>query len=170
LITHEHGDHLDSGALNTLRKEQTRIIASAQAQAGLPAALKALTTVLGNGGQTSLLGLTVEAVPAYNANHPKGVGNGYLVTLGGKRLYVSGDTGDTPELRALTGIDLAFLCMNQPYTLTVAQAVGVVREFRPRIIYPYHYRNQGGTYADVDAFKRQVGTDLGIEVRLRKWY
>ena len=109
-------------------------------------------------------------MPAYNANHPKGSGNGYLVTLGGKRLYVSGDTGDIAEMRALADIDVAFVCMNVPYTMTVAQAVSAVREFQPRIVYPYHYRNQGNALSDVDSFKRQVGTDLGIEVRLRKWY
>jgi len=170
LITHSHGDHFDTGTLTTLAKDGTRIVAPAAVQASLPAALKPLTTVLANGGQTAALGLAIEAVPAYNANHPKGAGNGYVVNLGGKRLYVSGDTGDTPETRALADIDLAFLCMNQPYTLTIAQAVSVVRQFRPKIVYPYHYRNQNGTLADVNAFRRQVGTDLGIEVRLRKWY
>jgi L-ascorbate metabolism protein UlaG (beta-lactamase superfamily) len=111
--------------------------------------------------------------PAYNlttSNHPKGNGNGYILSLGGKLLYVSGDTEDTPELRALRNIDVAFLAMNVPYTMTVAKAVSAVREFRPKVVYPYHYRNADGSFADLEAFKRQVGTDLGIEVRLRKWY
>lgn len=170
LITHGHSDHLDAGALNTLRQTGTQIIAPTAVKSGLSASLKALTVPLDNGQQTTLLGLSIEAVPAYNANHPKGAGNGYVVTLGGKRLYVSGDTGDIAEMRALTDIDVAFVCMNVPYTMTLAQAVNAVRAFRPRIVYPYHYRNQDNTQADVIGFKRRVGADLGIEVRLRKWY
>lgn len=170
LITHGHGDHLDPGALATLQHPGTTMVAPAGVKAGLADGLKALTTSLNNGQQTDLLGLTVEAVAAYNANHTKGAGNGYVVTLGEKRLYVSGDTGDTPEMRELADIDVAFVCMNLPYTMAVTEAASVVRHFRPRIVYPYHYRNQGGTLADVQMFKRLVGHDLGIVVRLRDWY
>lgn len=170
LITHGHGDHLDAGSLNTLRKAETILLAPTAVQGTLSATLKPLTVRLDNGGETNLLGLTVEAVPAYNGNHPKGAGNGYLVTLGGKRLYVSGDTGPIVELQGLADLDVAFVCMNVPYTMTVAQAVSAVRGFRPRVIYPYHYRNADGTFADLNEFKRQVAADPGIEVRLRKWY
>jgi L-ascorbate metabolism protein UlaG (beta-lactamase superfamily) len=124
--------------------------------------------VLTNGAAAELLGLKVEAVPAYNRTstfHPKGVGNGYVVTIGGKRLYVSGDTEDVPEIRALRDIDVAVVCMNLPYTMTVAQAASAVRELRPAVVYPYH--SQG---SDLNQFKRLAGADLGIEVRLRKWY
>ena len=110
-------------------------------------------------------------MPAYNLTssfHPKGVGNGYVLTVGGKRIYVSGDTEDTPELRGLTNIDVAFVCMNLPYTMSVDKAVSAVREFQPKTVYVYHY--QGYSNADVTRFKQSVGTDRGIEVRLRKWY
>lgn len=170
LVTHGHGDHLDATVLNTLRQAGTVIVAPPSVQSGLSATLKGQTIALANGGSTNVLGLTVEAVPAYNANHPKGNGNGYVVTLGGRRLYISGDTGDTSEMRALRDIDVAFVCMNVPYTMTVSQAVEAVRAFRPRVVYPYHYRNQNGTYADVETFKREVAADPGTEVRLRKWY
>lgn len=82
----------------------------------------------------------------------------------------SGDTEDILEMRALTDIEVAFVCMNIPYTMTVAKAVSAVHEFRPRVIYPYHYQNQDNTFADLNLFKRQVGNDRGVEVRLRKWY
>jgi L-ascorbate metabolism protein UlaG (beta-lactamase superfamily) len=170
LVTHNHGDHFDSAVLNTLRKEGTIIVAPGAVYSSLSATLKLLTVSLANGGQTNVLGIPVEAVPAYNSNHPKGTGNGYVVTLGNRRLYISGDTGDIAEMRALTDIDVAFVCMNQPYTMTVAQAANAVRVFRPRIVYPYHYRNQDGTLANLNSFKSLVNTDLNIEVRLRKWY
>jgi len=104
-------------------------------------------------------------VPAYNSNHPKGRGNGYVLTIGGKRIYMSGDTGDIPETRALQDIDVSFVCMNLPFTMSVDQASDVVRAFRPKVVYPYHY-----SQSNVNSFKQKVGTDLGVEVRLRKWY
>jgi L-ascorbate metabolism protein UlaG (beta-lactamase superfamily) len=97
--------------------------------------------------------------------HTKGRGNGYVVTLGGKRIYLSGDTEDIPEMLALKNIDVAFVCMNLPYTMTVEQAARAVRAFRPRVVYPYHYRG-----SDLNKFKELVGTDAGVEVRLREWY
>jgi L-ascorbate metabolism protein UlaG (beta-lactamase superfamily) len=117
-----------------------------------------------------VLGVRVEAVPAYNANHPRGTGNGYVVTLGGRRFYFSGDTGNTPEMRALTGIDAAFLCMNQPFTMTVSDATNAVWAFRPAVVYPYHYRDQSGSQANAAAFKQRLGLAPGVEVRLRRWY
>jgi L-ascorbate metabolism protein UlaG (beta-lactamase superfamily) len=173
LITHQHGDHLHAATLEGVRGSDVAIIAPQTVFNSLSAGLRAVTTVLTNGASQDLLDLTVEAIPAYNlttSNHPKGVGNGYVVTLGGKRIYLSGDTEDIPEMRALRDIDVAFVCMNVPFTMTVAKAASAVREFRPKVVYPYHYRNQGGSYADLDAFKLQVGTDLGIEVRKRAWY
>lgn len=173
LLTHEHGDHLHTGTIESVRGPDVAIVASQAAFNGLSPGLKTSAQVLTNGARATLLGLTVEAVPAYNlttSNHPKGNGNGYVLTLGGKRLYISGDTEDTPELRALRDIDIAFVAMNVPYTMAVAKAASAVREFRPKVVYPYHYRNADGTFADLETFKWQVGTDLGIEVRLRKWY
>lgn len=170
LVSHSHGDHFNAGTLESVRKDDTLIVAPAAVYSSLSAALKAQTIPLANGESTNVLGLTVDAVPAYNANHPRGVGNGYVITVGGKRLYMSGDTGDIPETRALRDIDVAFLCMNVPFTMTVAQAASVTRAFVPRVLYPYHYRNQDGTRANLNTLRAQVGTDLGIEIRERAWY
>jgi L-ascorbate metabolism protein UlaG (beta-lactamase superfamily) len=165
LVSHEHGDHFDQTALNLLTNVGCRIIAPQIVRNQMAPALQALTTVLTNGATTNLLGLHVEAVPAYNANHPRGNGNGYVVTIGGRRLYMSGDTGGTPEMRALPNIDVAFVCMNLPFTMSIPEAVTNVRAMRPRVVYPYHY-----SASDVNLFKRQVSNDLNIEVRLRKWH
>lgn len=173
LVTHSHGDHFNAATLAALRKETTVLVAPAAVYSSLSAALRAVTVPLANGQSTnwtSLGDLQVEAVPAYNANHPKGAGNGYVLTLGGRRLYFSGDTEDVPEMRALPEIDVAFLCMNIPFTMTVAKAASAVRDFRPRWVYPYHYRNQDGTFANLESFRQQVGSDSGVEIRLRKWY
>lgn len=170
LVSHGHGDHFDAATLAAVRKAESLIIAPAAVYASLSLTLRSNTIPLANGESTNVLGLTVEAVPAYNANHPRGAGNGYVVTLGGRRFYLSGDTGSTPEMRALADIEVAFLCMNLPFTMSIADAVTAVRAFRPRVVYPYHYRNQGGALADVQGFKRQVATDPGVEVRLRTWY
>ncbi|HXT41765.1 MAG TPA: MBL fold metallo-hydrolase, partial [Candidatus Angelobacter sp.] len=102
--------------------------------------------------------------------HLKGVGNGYVLAIGEKRIYMSGDSEDITEMRGLQDIDVAFVCMNVPFTMTIAKAVSAVRQFRPKVVYPYHYRNQDSSLANLNAFKQQVGTDLNVEVRLRKWY
>ena len=168
LISHEHGDHWDPGAVTLLTNVNCAIIAPQVVFDAMTTSLRALTTVLTNGMSTNVLGMNIEAVPAYNGNHARGRGNGYVVTIGGRRLYMSGDTGDTPEMRALPNIDMAFVCMNLPFTMSTTQAVGVVRAMRPRVVYPYHY--SGNPVSDVNWFKQQVGADLGIEVRLRNWY
>jgi L-ascorbate metabolism protein UlaG (beta-lactamase superfamily) len=169
LVTHDHSDHYDNTTLTAVKQTNTVIVAPAAVVQKLTTALKPLAVTLTNGAGLDTLDCRVDAVPAYNltvSNHPKGVGNGYVLTLGGKRIYISGDTEDTPELRALEAIDIAFVCMNLPYTMSVTKAASAVRQFRPRVVYPYHY--SGGS--DVNQFKRLVGMDLGIEVRLRKWY
>ncbi len=93
-----------------------------------------------------------------------------MVTIGNRRIYISGDSEDIPEMAALPNIDVAFVCMNTPFTMDGTKAVGVVRAFKPKVVYPYHYRNGSGTYTDLNAFKAGVGQDLGIEVRQRAWY
>jgi len=171
LVTHGHSDHFDSATLTAVKGSNTIILAPQAVYSSLSTTLKAITTVLTNKATTEVLGLRVDAVPAYNlsnSNHPKGVGNGYVLTIGGKRIYLSGDTEDIPELRALRDIDAAFVCMNVPYTMSVTQAASAVREARPRIVYLYHY--SGYSTTQVNQFKSLVGNDLGIEVRLRKWY
>ena len=173
LVSHSHGDHFSISTLNAVTNANTVIIAPQAVYNNMSATLKTLTLVMTNGATTNVMGLGIAAVPAYNLTssyHPKGVGNGYVLTIGGKRIYLSGDTEDIPEMRALQDIDVAFICINVPYTMPGDKARSAVREFRPQIVYPYHYRNQDSTYPNLNAFKQQVGTDLGIEVRLRKWY
>ncbi len=170
LITDIHGDHLDAATLTAIRGE-AGIVASPAVARQLPAELAAKAAKLANGESTNRFSITIEAVPAYNTTaertkfHERGRGNGYVLTLGGKRVYISGDTEDIPEMRALKNIDVAFLCMNLPYTMTAEQAADAVRAFRPKIVYPYHSR---GT--DLDKFKTLVGSDTGVEVRIRSWY
>lgn len=171
LVTHSHSDHFDTATLNGVKSSNTVIVVPAAVYQSLPASLKTNAIQLANGAITNLLEINVEAVPAYNLTstyHPKGVGNGYVLTIGGKRIYVSGDTEDIPELRNLPDIDVAFVCMNLPFTMSVAKAADAVRQFRPKVVYLYHYRGYGN--ADVLRFKQLVGTDQGTEVRIRKWY
>jgi L-ascorbate metabolism protein UlaG (beta-lactamase superfamily) len=171
LVTDIHGDHLNADTLKGVARENTKIIAPAAVASQLPAELKSKTVVMANGEKRDVQGISVEAVPMYNLTqdrlkfHSKGRGNGYVVTLGGKRIYISGDTEDIPEMRALKNIDVAFVCMNLPYTMTVEQAASAVKEFKPKIVYPYHYRG-----SDTQKFKQLVGADSGIDVRLRDWY
>lgn len=169
LVTDIHGDHLDADTLQAVATAETRLVAPAAVIEKLPADLQEAATVLANGETTMLLDLTVEAVPMYNLTeerlkyHARGRGNGYIVTLGGVRVYLSGDTEDIPEMRALSDIDVAFVCFNLPYTMTEAQAASAVRAFRPEVVYPYHFRG-----SDVEAFAEQVGD--ASEVRIRDWY
>jgi L-ascorbate metabolism protein UlaG (beta-lactamase superfamily) len=171
LISHTHTDHFNTNTIDAVKGSNPIIIAPQTAYNGLTGAQKSQAIVLGYGESTNVLGMNVEAVYAYNSYHsPLGFGNGYVVTIGGKRIYISGDTGNSPELRALTNIDVAFVCMNQPYTLTVSDATNVVRAIQPKVVYPYHYRDSNGSTANAASFKQRLGTDLPIEVRLRKWY
>ena len=171
LITDIHADHLDVQTLTAVASSQTVFVAPPEVMNRLPASLRSRSTELANNQAKSVLGLMIEAVPAYNLTtdrlqyHPKGRGNGYVLTLGPKRIYLSGDTEDTPEMRALKNIDVAFLCMNLPYTMNVKQAAEAVRAFHPKIVYPDHYRG-----SDLEQFKKLVGTDSGVEVRIRDWY
>jgi len=171
LITHIHADHWDKAALKEVVTDKTALVAPPAVADQLPPNLRRQTTVLTNGQARAVMGIPIEVVAAGNltperlAYHPKGRDNGYVVDLGGLRVYVSGDTEDIPEMRALKNIDVAFVCMNLPYTMDAGQAARAVREFRPRIVYPYHCR---GT--DLDQFKRLVGDDAKVEVRIRNWY
>ncbi|HEY9175809.1 MAG TPA: MBL fold metallo-hydrolase [Verrucomicrobiae bacterium] len=171
VLTDIHGDHLHAETLKAVATDKTQLVAPPAVAERLAAELRPRTTILTNGETKSLLGITVEAVPMYNTTpertqfHPKGRGNGYVLTFADKRVYLSGDTEDIPEMRALRNIDVAFLCMNLPYTMTPEQAASAVREFRPKRVYPYHSRG-----SDLEKFKQLVGEDLGIEVRLRDWY
>lgn len=176
LITDIHGDHLNQETLDGLDLSQATIVAPQAVAAQLPAEKYKSIVVIGNGETKSILGHNVEAIPMYNlpetadSRHPKGRGNGYIVELDGKKIYFSGDTEDIPEMRALEEIDIAFVCMNLPYTMDVDQAASAVSDFKPKVVYPYHYRGTGGL-ANVEKFKSLVNsTAPGVDVRLRNWY
>jgi len=168
LITDIHGDHLAPALIEKLRTPATRILASPAAAGKIPGAQS-----IANGETRSLGPFTIEAIAAYNLTrgpkpgafyHEKGRGNGYVLAYGGKRIYFSGDTEGVPEMKALRNIDVAFLCMNLPYTMPVDEAVAAVKAFHPAIVYPYHSRGQ-----DTAAFAKALAGS-GVEVRLRDWY
>jgi L-ascorbate metabolism protein UlaG (beta-lactamase superfamily) len=176
LITDIHGDHLDPKTLAGLSVGKALMLVPQAVAEKLPAEYKSQVRILGNGQKLDTLGMTVTAIPMYNlpeaadAPHTKGRGNGYVLGLGGKNVYLSGDTEDIPEMRALKNIDVAFVCMNLPYTMDVNQAAQGVLAFKPAVVYPYHYRGQNGL-SDVASFKKQVNAgNKKIDVRLRNWY
>lgn len=165
LITHEHADHLDPKAIATLEKQGTILITNPSSQARLGKGV-----VMKNGDSlTPVPWLKLEAVPAYNTTpdrvkyHPKNRDNGYILTLGGNRIYIAGDTEDIPELKQLKAIDIAFLPVNQPYTMTVPQAVHAAKMFNPRILYPYHYSD-----TDIKQLEEGLKNTPEIEVRIRQ--
>jgi L-ascorbate metabolism protein UlaG (beta-lactamase superfamily) len=160
LVTHEHGDHLDMTAIQAVSKPNTEIINSTSA-----AAILVNGTVMKNGETKTAAGIKIEAVPAYNPGkpfHPKGSGNGYVLTLGNMRVYIAGDTENVPEIKALKNIDVAFLPMNLPFTMTPEQVADVAKTMMPKVLYPYHF---GDTNAGKVA---ELLKDVkGIEVRIR---
>jgi L-ascorbate metabolism protein UlaG (beta-lactamase superfamily) len=168
LVTHDHFDHLDPKALKAILKKDTVIVGSESSAPKLPGG----ALIIANGDTRSVLGLAIKAIPAYNIIHkrpdgapfhPKGSGNGYVVTFGDKQVYIAGDTENTPEMKALRSIDVAFLPMNLPYTMTPEQVADAARAFRPKILYPYHY-------GDTDPAKlvKLLQGEKDIEVRVRK--
>jgi L-ascorbate metabolism protein UlaG (beta-lactamase superfamily) len=166
LITHEHRDHLDLEALQHVRTEHTAVVVTENCAAQVEDGI-----VMHNGDTQTIKGIIIEAVPAYNIVHqrengqpfhPKGAGNGYILTFGDKRVYIAGDTENTPEMKTLRDIDCAFLPMNLPYTMTPEMVADAVRAFRPRIVYPYHYGNTDPTQL-VTLFEDEPD----IEVRIR---
>jgi len=176
VITDIHGDHMSLETLQAIETSKAIIVAPQAVADKLPENLKSKTVVLANGKSTTQLGIGIEAIPMYNlpeeaeSRHVKGRGNGYILSLRGKRVYLSGDTEDIPEMRALKNIDVAFVCMNLPFTMDINQASSAVLEFKPKVVYPYHYRGQGGL-SDTEAFKKLVNDgNASIEVRLRNWY
>jgi L-ascorbate metabolism protein UlaG (beta-lactamase superfamily) len=166
LLTHEHYDHLDLPALNSARTPHTEVVLTQTCAKQIKGGI-----VMHNNEVKTLQGVKIEAVPAYNLIHmrdsnqpfhPKGVGNGYILTFGDKRIYVAGDTENTPEMKALRDIDVAFLPMNLPYTMTPEMVADAARAFRPKILYPYHYGETDPAKL-VDLLK----DDKDIEVRIR---
>jgi L-ascorbate metabolism protein UlaG (beta-lactamase superfamily) len=143
LITHHHGDHLDPEVLNMICKEETRVVLSEKCLEEFDRGI-----VMHNGDEKEVKGIKIKAVPAYNIKHmrsentpyhPKGEGNGYILELGDKRVYIAGDTENTPEMKSLNDIDIAFLPMNVPYTMTPEMVADAAKSFMPEILYPYHY-------------------------------
>ena len=174
-ITHAHGDHLNKETLAGLNLSETQLIAPKSVVNELGEIQFAKVTAMDIFDKTEIMGLQVEAIPMYNlpddetSRHKRGWGNAYVLTIGGQRIYISGDTEDIPEMRDLKDIDYAFVCMNLPYTMTVDAAADAVLEFKPKVVYPFHFRGQDG-FSDVEKFKEIVSADKDIEVRLRQWY
>jgi L-ascorbate metabolism protein UlaG (beta-lactamase superfamily) len=167
LVTHEHSDHFDLKAINFIKAKGTACMVTGTVAKELKDGI-----VLKNGEIKMVKGLKVEAVPAYNLVHmrspgipfhPKGAGNGYIVTFGDKRVYIAGDTENTPEMKSLKEIDIAFLPMNLPYTMTPEMVADAAKAFRPKILYPYHYGNTD-TAKIIDLLK----DEKDIEVRIRR--
>jgi len=166
LVTHHHGDHLDPEAIAKLRTEGTELVLTAVCARTVDGG-----KVMANGARLSVSGFDVEAVPAYNRVHkrdngepfhPKGEGNGYVISFGDKRVYVAGDTENVPEMEALAGVDVAFLPMNLPYTMTPGMVAKAARAFQPKLLYPYH---TGST--DVSELVELLKDTDDIEVRVR---
>lgn len=175
-ITDIHGDHMDKSTLEGLDTSEAIFIVPQAVADQLPENYKSNMVLMKNGEKKKISGITVEALPMYNlpesedAPHVKGRGNGYVLTMDDKRIYISGDTEDIPEMRTLKNIDVAFVCMNLPYTMPVEQAADAVLEFKPAVVYPYHYRGRPDM-SDTEKFKKLVDKgNKGIEVRLRDWY
>jgi L-ascorbate metabolism protein UlaG (beta-lactamase superfamily) len=166
-VTHEHGDHLDPKALELLRTEKTVVVSTETCAKQIKDAV-----VMHNGDVRTIEGLKIEAVSAYNLvhmrsegqpYHPKGNGNGYVITFGDKRVYVAGDTENIPEMKELKDVEVAFLPMNLPYTMTPEMVADAARSFKPKILYPYHY-------GDTDTTKiiELLKDAKEIDVRIRK--
>jgi L-ascorbate metabolism protein UlaG (beta-lactamase superfamily) len=171
LVTHEHEDHFDREAIAAFSTPATKVVLPSVVSSQVSGAV-----AIANGETKMADGVTIEAIPSYNLRpdpqfgdtfHPKGRGNGYVVTVGGKRLFFAGDTSCTPEIKALKNIDVAFLPMNLPFTMSSADAIECAKAFRPKIAYPYHYQGpeRGGPAAFAAALEGS-----GIEVRVRDWY
>ncbi len=167
LITHEHGDHLDKSAIDVLRKEGTELVMTKVCAEKVPGG-----KVMNNGESGVFAGLKVDAVPAYNIVngsgpgnpfHPKGAGNGYVIQFADKKVYVAGDTENIPEMANLKAVDIAFLPMNLPYTMTPEMVAEAAKVLQPKILYPYHYGNTN-TSKLTDLLKNEKS----IEVRIRK--
>ncbi|MCK0156648.1 MBL fold metallo-hydrolase [Cellulophaga sp. F20128] len=176
LITDIHGDHFSVETLQALNTSKAKIIVPQAVADKIPSEFTPQLDILSNGESKERYGITVTAIPMYNLReealkfHEKGRGNGYLVTKGDERIYFSGDTEDIPEMRALQNIDKAFICMNLPYTMTEESAASAVLEFKPKQVYPYHYRGKPDV-SDVSQFKKLVNEgDSSIEVIQLDWY
>ena len=176
LITDIHGDHLNMKTIKGIDTKKTTFIVPPAVAEKLKKDYEKQLAIVKNGGMHVEHEVFINAIPMYNlpedssSRHPRGRGNGYFMNLGGKGIYISGDTEDIREMRKLIGVDIAFICMNLPYTMDINQAADAVLDFKPKIVYPYHYRGKPDM-SDTAAFKKLVNSkDKTIEVRLRDWY
>ncbi len=176
IVTDIHGDHLSTSTLTAVIKENTSLIVPKAVKDLLPENLSSRAKVLNNGETQTYNGIKISAIPMYNlpesadSRHAKGRGNGYVLEKDGFRVYIAGDTAGIPEMRSLKDIDMAFVPMNLPFTMGVDEAASAVLEFKPKSVYPFHYRGQDGL-ADVGRFKDLVNAgDPDINVVLLEWY
>ncbi|MDR6263722.1 MBL fold metallo-hydrolase [Roseobacter sp. N2S] len=174
LITHHHGDHFNVDTLKGLVAENTPLITNPEVMGMLPDELKTNASQLANGESSAFNGVSIDAIPAYNTTedraqfHPKGRDNGYVLGFDGLRVYISGDTEDIPDMRALKDIDVAFVCMNLPFTMDIEAAASAVAEFKPKYVYPYHYRGRDDGTQDPAEFAKLIGD--AVEVKMGNWY
>jgi L-ascorbate metabolism protein UlaG (beta-lactamase superfamily) len=177
VITHTHGDHFNKDVLSALDLSKAELFGPEAVISQATEFGFAKMTTLENGDDVAQGDISIEAVASYNlpksadAPHPPGKFNGYVIELGNERYYFSGDTGPIDEMRALKDIDFAFVCMNLPYTMTMEDAADAVLDFKPRVVYPFHYRNKDGSFMDTKKFAEMVTKgDKSIEVRVLDWY
>ncbi len=170
IITHHHGDHLDLNAIELIKKKNTKIILTQKCHE-LSENLSDVI-IMKNGDVLEINQLEIEAIPAYNIEHKrdngdpfhiKGEGNGYIISFGGKKVLIAGDTENIPEIKALENIEIAFLPMNLPYTMTPEMVADAAKAFKPKILYPYHYGN-----TDTSILVELLKDEKGIEVRIKK--
>jgi L-ascorbate metabolism protein UlaG (beta-lactamase superfamily) len=176
LITDIHGDHFNKETLEAIDVTKATFVVPKAVADAMPDEFAGKLEILANGSSKELNGILIEAVPMYNLRedakdfHVKGRGNGYILTIDGQRIYFSGDTEDIPEMRSLKNIDKAFVCMNLPYTMTVESAASAVLDFKPKQVYPYHYRGRPDV-SDVKMFKKLVDAgNQDIQVVQLDWY
>lgn len=172
LITDIHGDHLNPNTLDGLDTGNTTFVVPQAVADRMNESYKDRLVILANEESKEVLGMNITGVAMYNlpddesSRHSKGRGNGYVIDFGGKHVYLSGDTEDVPEMRNLENIDIAFVCMNLPYTMDIYQAASAVIEFEPVVMYPYHHRGQ-----DIEKFKALIElAEIDTEIRLKDWY
>lgn len=174
LVTHEHGDHFNVGTLTELAGDKTKLVTNPAVFNKLSDELRTKANQIANAESLELDGFSVDAIPAYNTTegrtnfHPEGRDNGYVLTFDGFRIYISGDTEDIPEMRALKNIDLAFICMNLPFTMDAPAAASAVKEFGPKFVYPYHYRGRDDGTQDPKTFAKLIGESA--QVKMGPWY
>ena len=172
LITDIHGDHHNPNTIAGLNTENTTFVVPQAVADAMDASFKGQLIIIANEETKEVMGMNVTGIAMYNlpddesSRHNKGRGNGYIIDFGGKHVYLSGDTEDIPEMRALENIDIAFVCMNLPFTMDIYQAASAVVAFQPVVMYPYHHRGQ-----DIHKFKAIVDlAEIDTEIRLKDWY